>query len=41
MSPVSPVFHTEVTVSICLKKTAEWEHQFVASCPLCLMLVGC
>ena len=26
MSPVSPVFHTEATVSIGLKTYSEWEH---------------
>ena len=28
MSPVSPVFNTEVTVSIGLKMISEWEHPF-------------
>ena len=28
MSPVSPVFHTVVTVSIGLKICSEWEHPF-------------
>ena len=28
MSPVSPVFHTVVTVRIGLKTQSEWEHPF-------------
>ena len=28
MSPVSPVVHTEATVSIGLKTYSEWEHPF-------------
>ena len=28
MSPVSPVFHTLVTLKIGLKTQLEWEHQF-------------
>ena len=28
MSPVSPVFHTVVTVRISLKTQLEWEHPF-------------
>ena len=28
MSPVSPQFHTEVTVRIGLKTQLEWEHPF-------------
>ena len=36
MSPVSPVFHTEATVSIGLKPNAEWEHPlYTIRCPCC------
>ena len=36
MSPVSPVFHTEATVSIRLKTYSEWEHPFYnIRCPCC------
>ena len=36
MPPVSPVFHTETTVSVGLKMYSEWEYPFYdIRCPCC------